>query len=68
MLTLNFKSPRKLFVSLLFGGLPFGVSIRFVLCHFKGHINFGEVNRRRILTQYIKSHFPVELCEVERTS
>lgn len=49
MFILNFKSFRKLFVFLLFGGLLFGVSIRFVLCYFKGYINFGEVNRRRIL-------------------
>lgn len=30
-------------MSSIFGELPFGIGIRFVLCHFKGHINSGEV-------------------------
>lgn len=60
ILNLNFQSPRELYMFSLFGGLPFGTGIRFVLCHFKRHINSSEVKGKHILTQHIKSHFLVK--------
>lgn len=54
-------------MSSLLGELPFGIGVRFVLCHFKGHINSGEVKGRPILTKHVKNHFLEELSESEKS-
>lgn len=60
---MNCQSPRELFMFSLFGGLPFGIGIRFVLCHFKGHTNSSEVKGKHVLSQHIKSYFLVKSLE-----